>query len=245
MEKTEKKAPVNGSKVMADVGTFLKNFFGKCWGAIKTTVKRMGYAFYILFHPFDGFFDLKNDPKRRSVSAGVVYLIIFAVVSLLRFQSLGYLFADRSAQMELNIPVYLMTSVLPFVLWSVANWCFSSLMDGDGKLSDIFMVTAFSTLPITICYLIQIPLSHFLSGTEAGIFTFIGALGMVWGYSYVFLSMIVVHQYSVAKGLGTAVLTILGMAVIAFVAILVFFLLQQISSFFIEIGTEVIFRLNE
>ena len=57
--------------------------------------------------------------------------------------------------------------------------------------------------------------------------------------------MIIIHQYSVAKGIGTAVLTIIGMAVIAFVAILVFFLLQQVSGFFMEIGTEIIFRLNE
>lgn len=245
MEKTNKKASVDFSKIMTDFLAALKAFFPKLGKAILTTVKRMGYAFYILFHPFDGFFDLKNDPRRRSVSAGVVWLVLYAFVALLRFQSLGYLFADRAAQLELNIPVYLATSVLPFVLWAVSNWCFSSLMDGDGKLSDVFMVTAYATLPITLCNLIQIPLSHFLTANEASIFTFIGGLGYVWGYLYVFLAMIIVHQYSVAKGLGTTVLTILGMAVIAFVAILVFFLLQQVSSFFIEIGTEVIFRLNE
>jgi hypothetical protein len=137
------------------------------------------------------------------------------------------------------------TSLLPFILWAVANWCFSSLMDGDGKLSDVFLVTAYAILPMTLCNLIQIPLSHFLSSAEGSIFTFIGSLGMVWGYLYVFLAMIIVHQYSVAKGLGTTILTIVGMAVIAFVAILIFFLLQQVTSFFMEIGTEVIFRLNE
>ena len=158
---------------------------------------------------------------------------------------MGYLFADRAAQLELNIPVYMITQVLPFILWAVANWCFSSLMDGDGKLSDVFMVTAYATLPITLCNLIQIPLSHFLSASEASVFSFIGGLGVLWGYFYIFLAMIIVHQYSVGKGLGTAILTIVGMAVIAFVAILVFFLVQQVSSFFIEIGTEVIFRLNE
>ena len=245
MEKTEKKSGVTFSHIMADFSAALKVFFPKFWSGTKTTLKRMGYAFYILFHPFDGFFDLKNDPKRRSVAGGVVWLIVYALVALIRFQSLGYLFADRTAQLEMNVPIYLATAVLPFILWAVANWCFSSLMDGDGKLSDIFMVTAYATLPMTLCNLIQIPLSHFLSGTEASIFTFIGGLGMVWAYLYIFLSMIIVHQYSVAKGLGTTILTIIGMAVIAFVAILVFFLLQQVTSFFMEIGTEIIFRLNE
>jgi len=245
MENVEKKSGFSFSKLMSDFWAGLKAFFPKFWNGTKTTFKRMGYAFYILFHPFDGFFDLKNDPKRRSVSAGIMWFVVYALVDLIRFQSLGYLFADRGAQLELNVPVHLATALLPFILWAVANWCFSSLMDGDGKLSDVFLVTAFATLPITLCNLIQIPLSHFLSSAEGSIFTFIGSLGMVWGYLYVFLAMIIVHQYSVAKGLGTTVLTIVGMAVIAFVAILIFFLLQQVTSFFMEIGTEVIFRLNE
>lgn len=244
MEKAEKKT-VNFSKIFADLWIVVKAFFPKLWQGTKTTVKRMGYAFYILFHPFDGFFDLKNDPKRRSVAGGVVWLIIYAVVDLARFQSLGYLFGNREAQLELNIPLHLITAILPFVLWAVANWCFSSLMDGDGKLSDIFMATSYALLPITICNLIQIPLSNFLAASETSIFNFVGSVGMLWGYAYIFLGMIIVHQYSVAKGLGTTVLTIVGMAVIAFVAILIFFLFQQVSSFFIEIGTEIIFRLNE
>lgn len=240
MEKAAKKS-VSVSEILSK----LKVFFQKFWSATKTTVKRMGFAFYIVVHPFDGFFELKNDPKRRSLSAGVVWMVIYGIVSVIRFQSLGYLFADKQAQLELNVVLYFLTSILPFVLWSVANWCFSSLMDGDGKLSDVFMATSFAILPMTICNIIQIPLSHFLSASEASIFTFIGGLGMVIGYLYVFLSMIIVHQYSVAKGLGTAILTIVGMAVIAFVAILVFFLWQQITGFIMEIGTEVIFRLNE
>ena len=245
MEKSEKKVRFSFSDMLKSIGNWFKVFLPKLWKGTKTTVKRMGYAFYILFHPFDGFFDLKNDPKRRSVSAGVVWLVIYALVALVRFQSLGYLFANRGAQLDLNVPVYLLTSLLPFILWAVSNWCFSSLMDGDGKLSDVFMVTAFATLPMTICNLIQIPLSHFLSAAEASIFSFIGSLGMVWAYLYIFLAMIIVHQYSVSKGLGTAILTIVGMAVIAFVAILIFFLLQQVTRFGIEIWTEVVFRLNE
>lgn len=252
MEKVAKKSSFDFKKVLVflkklliDLGVGIRKFFPWFWKSSKVTFKRMMYAFYILIHPFDGFFDLKNDPKRRTVSGGFVWLLIYALSVLIRRQTLGYLFADRAQQMDLNVPVVLITAVLPYVLWAISNWCFSSLMDGDGKLSDVFMVTAFATIPMTICNLIQIPLSHFLSTSEASIFTFIGSLGLVWSYLYIFLAMIIVHQYSVAKGLGTTILTILGMAVIAFVAILVFFLAQQVSSFFVEIGTEIIFRLNE
>ena len=171
---------------------------------------------------------------------GAYFTMVSAAVGIVR-GVVCYTYEQKGKR----VPVYMITAVLPYVMWAVSNWCFSSLMDGDGKLSDVMMVTAFATLPMTICNLIQIPLSHFLSSAEGSIFTFIGSLGMVWGYLYVFLAMIIVHQYSVAKGIGTTILTIVGMAVIAFVAILIFFLLQQVTSFFMEIGTEVIFRLNE
>ena len=44
---------------MKSIGSTIKKF-GIGTG---TMFKRLGYAFYILAHPFDGFFDLKNDPK--------------------------------------------------------------------------------------------------------------------------------------------------------------------------------------
>ena len=244
MEKTANKS--NGfTKAMSAAGSAVAAWFPRFLSGAKESFKHMGYAFYILFHPFDGFFDLKNDPKRRSVSAGVLWLIVYAVVAIIRRQTLGYLFTSRAVQLDLNVVREFLSAILPFVLWAVANWCFSSLMDGDGKLSDVFMATCFATVPITLCNLVQIPLSHFLSSSEQSVFTFIGSLGLVWGYFYMFLSMITVHQYSVGKGIWTTVLTILGMAVIVFIAILVFFLVQQVSSFFIQIGTEIIFRLNE
>ena len=238
MEKSENNAGTISRG--ASVGSAVSSWFGRRWAGLKTAVKRMGYAFYILFHPFDGFFDLKNDPKRRSVGAGVLWLLIYAIVVIIRRQTLGYLFTNRATQMDLNVLWVFLVAVLPYVLWSVANWCFSSLMDGDG-----IMVTCFATLPMTICNLIQIPLSHFLSTSELNVFNFIGSLGIIWSYFYIFLSMIIVHQYSVARGLWTTILTILGMAVILFIAILILFLIQQVSGFFIQIGTEIIFRLNE
>ena len=43
---------------MKSIGSYFKRF----GTGTATMFKRLGYAFYILAHPFDGFFDLKNDP---------------------------------------------------------------------------------------------------------------------------------------------------------------------------------------
>ena len=47
---------------MKSIGSYFKRF----GTGTATMFKRLGYAFYILAHPFDGFFDLKNDPWEKN-----------------------------------------------------------------------------------------------------------------------------------------------------------------------------------
>ena len=76
-------------------------------------------------------------------------------------------------------------------------------------------------------------------------YTFIVSFGFVWCYGMVFLGMMITHQYTVKKAIATAILSIIGMAVIAFIVVLVFFLVQQVFGFVVQLYTEVSFRLNE
>lgn len=224
------------------IATGLKKF----GSGTKTMFKRLGYAFYILAHPVDGFFDLKNDPKRRTVPGAVFLLVMLAISSIVKRQLTGYLFTESTGdQLHLNILLEILTSVGPFLLFSVANWCFTSLMDGDGSLRDIFCATAFATLPMTICNFLLVPVSNFVTLDEEGIYLFIVGFSYVWCYGMVFLGMLVTHQYSVAKAIATAVLSVIGMLVIIFIFVLVFYLVQQVFGFVTSLYTEISFRLNE
>ena len=57
--------------------------------------------------------------------------------------------------------------------------------------------------------------------------------------------MMSTQQYSVLKAIGTAILTVVGMAVIAFVVILFFYLIQQVWGFISSVFSEISYRLNE
>ena len=207
--------------------------------------KRLPFAFYILTHPFDGFYELKRDPRRHNLPGAVFLFIVLGITSILKRQLTGYLFTEPFAQLNLNIAYELTVAILPFILLIIANWCFTSLMDGDGKFRDIFTATAYATLPMSICNLLAIPLSNFLTLSEAAMYNFVVGFGLVWCYSMVFLGMLITHQYTVKKAIATAILSIIGMAVIAFIIVLIFFLVQQVSSFVIQLYTEVSFRINE
>lgn len=210
-----------------------------------TMFKRLPFAFYILAHPFNGFYELKNDPRRHNLPGAVFLFFVLAVTAIMKRQLTGYLFTTPFAQLNLNVPYEIMVAVLPFLMFIVANWCFTSLMDGDGKFRDIFTATAYATLPLSICNLLAIPLSNFVTLSESGVYNFIVGFGYVWCYAMVFLGMLVTHQYTVKKAIATAILSIVGMAVIAFIIVLIAFLVQQVTSFIYQLYTEISFRLNE
>lgn len=227
---------------MQSFGNYMKRFGS---GTLEM-FKRLGYAFYILAHPFDGFFDLKNDPKRRTVSGAIFLYVMLALSSIIKRQLLGYLFIYSTwSQLYLNVFLEIVKAVAPFLMFSLANWCFTSLMDGDGKLRDILCATAFGTLPLTLCNLLAIPVSNFVNKQESGVYLFIVAFGYVWCYLMIFIGMVVTHQYSVKKGIATAVLSLLGMVVIAFILVLIFYLIQQVFGFIVSLYNEISFRLNE
>jgi len=226
---------------MESIGVYAKRFTS----GTAEMFKRLKYSFYILFHPFDGYYDLKNDPKRKTVSGAVFLYFMLAFSHVFKRLLMAYLFSNRYDQLHLDILMEVAVAIGPFLLWTIANWCFTSLMDGDGKLVDIFCATAFATLPATLSNFITVPISHFVTETNKAVLTTVASFGQIWTYGMVFLALLVTHQYSVKKGIITTILSIVGMAGIAFVIVLVFFLCQQVVGFVIQLGTEIIFRINE
>ena len=84
-----------------------------------------------------------------------------------------------------------------------------------------------------------------MTSDESNLYDFISALGTILMLAYMFLSMMSTQQYSVLKAIGTAILTVVGMAVIAFVVILFFYLIQQVWGFISSVFSEISYRLNE
>ena len=135
--------------------------------------------------------------------------------------------------------------VLPYLLWVISNWCFTSLMDGDGSFRDIYCATGVALIPLTIVNFLQIPLSYMVTLSESTIYDFLGAFALVYTYLMLFAGMMTTHQYSVGKSIITTVLTIVGMAMIVFIVLLMIYLVQQMYGFGDSLYSEIAFRLNE
>jgi len=240
--KNKKQLPNNGfMKVLLFIWAKLKQFGLAVWDGLK----HIPYCFYCLSHPFEGFFRMKEDKRKQSATAAIILYAFLVFSAIAKQQLTSYMFANVEVQLTLDVLKMTISTILPYMLWVVSSWCFTSLMDGEGNLKDIFCATAVAAIPVIAVNIVLIPLSYLMTSDESNLYDFISALGTILMVLYMFLSMMSTQQYSVLKAIVTAILTLIGMMVIAFVVILIFYLIQQVWGFISSVFSEISYRLNE
>ena len=203
----------------------------------KTYWEELLYAFHLVFHPFDGFWDLKHE-KRGSVRAATTILAI-ATVSLF-YQSIGkgYTFNTRGAD-DANIFLTIGLVAAVVLLFCVSNWCLTTLFEGEGSFRDIYIATGYSLAPLPIFLIVSTLLSNVLTITEGSIVNLVSSLGFVWVGLLLFFGVLVTHDYSIGKNFITVLGTIVAMLIILFVIVLFASLVVQMVTFIIAIFSEI------
>lgn len=202
--------------------------------------KTLRYGLYVIVHPFDGFWDLKRE-KRGSLWTALSFVVATILMLVIQKQNTAFLFNKNRLDL-INVLVDIITVSMLFGLWCVANWCLTSLMDGEGKLKDIAIFTGYSLIPMLLIQFPLIPMSHMIT-TEEGTFYYVfTVISYLWTIALLIVGMMVTHQYSMKKTLVTVLLTLVGMAIILFIALLFFSVIQQMIGFVLTIYKEIRFR---
>ena len=206
----------------------------------KTFWEELVYANHLILHPFDGFWDLKHE-QRGSVRAALVWLAVAIITFYYQDVGTGYIFDPR--QESGTILLQVVAVGLPVVLWTVANWCLTTLFDGEGSLKDIFVATCYALVPIPILIIPSVLYSNVALANESTIVNLLVSFAFIWAGLLIFFGMMVTHDYSFTKNILTSLGTILGMAIIMFIGVLFSALLAKIVSFISSIITEITFRM--
>ncbi len=196
------------------------------------------YCFYVMVHPFDGFWDLKHE-KRGSVR-GALCILLLTVLSVV-YNSIGsaYLFGGGG---KVNIVGPMVSVFVLVVLWVVANWCLTTLFDGEGSLKDIFIATCYALIPIPIVMIPATIATHFCSLAEAEFITLALGIAYVWTGMLIVFGAMTTHGYSMGRNLAICFFTIIGMVFITFLAVLFWNLITRMVSFVSDIITEISYR---
>lgn len=198
------------------------------------------YPFYTLFHPVDGFEQLKEKNK-GSYSVAVSIVLIWFLIETLSFFRTGFIFNVYRAS-DYNFIVSLFQTVGVFVLFTVSNWAISTLFDGKGRLKEIVCVVAYSLVPLLVAKAINVVLSNVLSVNEGAFMNIVSILGIVWTALILLLGLYSVHQYSVSGTVISIAVSVVGMIIIIFLGILFYTLIQQLLDFIASLGDELALR---
>lgn len=209
-------------------------------GGKRTFGQEVLYAFHVIFHPFDGFWDLKHE-KRGSLRGAFFWMAITIIT--FTYQAIGkaYIFNPRGSYT--SIVVQVTGLVVPVLLWVTANWCLTTLFDGEGSYKDIFIAVSYSLVPLSLLIIPSVIFTHFVTSSEAGLINLLVSIAWVWVALLVFSGMMVTHDYSLGKNVLTTLGTIIGMAFIMFVVLLFTGLITKMVGFISSIYTEISYRL--
>ena len=205
------------------------------------TRDKLKYWGYSLIHPFDGFFEIRFR-NQGSMLIATLLLIAYAVLNCIKFQYTGFPMNMNNIE-EMDALSLFISVVSVVALFTVSNWTVTTLFNGKGKMKDIFIV---------LCYSLTIPLigdafvtfaSNFVTTEEVMILTSVQMLCYVYFAFLLVAGLTTIHEYEFGSSIVSIVMSIVAAAIILFIGILVFTMLERMISFFISVFEELMRRL--
>lgn len=203
----------------------------------------IAYPWYVLTHPIKGFSEMKTE-KKGKMWVAIVILVLFVLEEIVAYKYTGIGSAVKiNDQTKFSSIKILIFSVLPVVLITVSNWSVTTLMNGKGKMKEIFIMICYALLPFITLNFIKVLLSNFLTADEAQFITLINIVAIALLVFMGFMGFVVTHEYGIFKTIGSIILTAAALCIILFIALLVFDLSQQVYGFIYSLYKEIATRL--
>ena len=191
-------------------------------------------------HPFDSYNLIRYKDKGSLVIAIVMTILYFvsSVLSVL-LSDFRYTSFDASSYSSL---FQLVKSVGLILIFAVTNWGISVLLQGIGKFKHVYIVTAYSVLPIIIYNFISIPISHLLTTPTSSLMSGMSIIAMAWTGIILTVGLMVIHNFTFPRFLASVVVGLFFMLLIVLILFIFGILITQLGSFIVTVLLEVIYR---
>lgn len=210
------------------------------WPGLAKYRDSLKFAFHCMSHPVDGFWDLTHE-HRGSMAVANTILIATLLTRIFTLRYASFIFVQVNWE-ETNIILYIASILFPLALWVIGNWGCTTLFDGKGKLSSIYIASCYSLLPYPVVEIPLIILSNLVTKEEASFISVVDIVVLVYAGMLFIVSMSQIHEFSFWKNLLFVLLSLLAMLIIVFILMVFFSMIAQGIGYFISIGKELIFR---
>ncbi|MCL2577018.1 MAG: YIP1 family protein [Defluviitaleaceae bacterium] len=208
----------------------------------KHYLKSLKFSLYTMRRPLDGFWDLIHE-KRGSMAAAHTIVVLYVLVQIIYLTQTNFTFIN--IQMETFSSFYVVLNIVgPLLLFSLANWCLTTLFDGKGRISDIYMGYAYAMVPQLIIRIIITPLTHIVTFDEIMILVLLWYIGEYWFYLLIICAMKQIHDYTFGKAVITTLLSLAAMGIMVFIFLMFFAVVSDGIAYFYSLGQEALFRIR-
>jgi tetratricopeptide (TPR) repeat protein len=194
------------------------------------------YASRIPKHPIDLYYPIKKSRQGSVMGASILYLILF--ITFMAFQtSKGFIYQYQAVEdMDINAIVIGFFALIG--LFILCNYLVASIKDGDGSLSQVYMIPAYGSIPVIVAMISTTLLSYVLTYNESFLLDIILYVGVFWTAITIFLGFMTVHDYSAKETVVSLIITLIFMIIAAILTIIIIIMWDQLWQFILSIGKE-------
>lgn len=193
----------------------------------------------IVFHPAVTFRQIKRFRDQFSWWSAIIIYALFVVVFVISTVFVHFPFSTQDVRGSYFF-IKLVQVILPLISWIFAGYLMSSIMDGEMKLKEFAISTAYCLVPATVLLVPITLLSYLMEGGQS--FFYNGAITviLVWTVGLMFGSFKVLNEYEAFDFFKGMVSSFIAIIVIWTILFLLYSIANQfigaIGSVFTEIS---------
>ena len=198
--------------------------------------EKLYYLRSALFHPFEGFYDIRFRGK-GSLALAIVILFLYGFIECAAYQYTGFVLNLNDIHDMNSISIFL-SHTLIIVLFCVSNWTVTTLFNGKGNFISIFTTVCYALIPFAISRLLMVFLSNYIIIDEAMIIYMIVGIGIVWSVFLAVSGLCVIHEYGLFQNLVAIVVSFIAAFIIVFILVLFLTLEEKMFGFIGDVVRE-------
>lgn len=199
------------------------------------------FMFRFIKYPADSFYYIKKDLRGSMPFA----ILLYAWVILVRVVSLyitGFPFNPYSSLSFIPVEREIVYTLLLFGLWNAANYLISTISDGEGRVRDVVIGSAYSLFPYALFALPIALISNVLTLNEVFIYSFSVNLMWAWMGMMLFIMVKEVHNYSFSETVRNVLVTLFTIVLFVLTGYILYVLFNQLFDFLSAIIQELRLR---
>jgi len=207
----------------------------------KITVPVAKYPWYCMLHPFKGYTRMKEE-KKGSFLIALFLMAAFFLVSIIERQATGFQFNTNRVD-QFNIFVQFGKTIGVALVFVLANWMVSTIIDGKGTLKEVFIFGCYALMPYLVCTIPAVLMSNIIVSDEQAFYLMLLTFIKLWTFLCLFMAVKEVHQFSLTQTVGVILITVIGIILLLAIIAIVYSMFIQLLAWIVTIASELLLRL--